>query len=920
MAVTDARNCRGSLVSVLVAVILACMASLLLAGPAEALELKDSGGFHSGSVEQADSGKDVQKADVEPNGMPQIAKKGGKAGEGKVAGSSLESRSPEGGDGVINDEEKGLVLVAQSARQDSTESAVEGEMNEAMVTGAKLLTAQSAAAPNSGKGDLAPGEYFIASAVDSCQLVDVCGSSKGNGANVIAWRGSGTANQQWSITIDKDGYAVITSINSGKVLDVAQSRAVRGANVIQYQAGNSQNQKWIIEKYGDAYVLISALNNSLVLDLTRGSAANGTNVEIWTRNNTKNQLFKFISVTSEQALPGSCVLNDGVYTLKALSAENTVVDVEGGSTANGANALTWSASGAAWQAWYLAYDNAGYYTITSVNSGFQLAPAAIYGIDGINVGQYSLGNADRAKWRVSESNGQYALVNKATGTSLNAALFNGNSANVQMGSGSQMFMISPQAVIPTGSVAIEVGVNTKLALDVYGGSMAEGAKLGTWDEYGTLNQRYLLAEYGNGYTIRPFNSRMYLTASAAGVLTQEAARANMQNQVWSITASWGLVTIVNATTGKAITISGNATRASATVGVDENADNSIAQKFYLRSVPAVSDGTYYICLSSDSGMVLDVTGGSRKNNANLELWQRGSSNNQRFTFTALDSGLYKIANVATARVLDVSGASTKTGANVAMYKWHGGANQRWRIEFNADFTLKITNAQTGYSLDTANSSAVKGANVIVSAVNAASPTQKFWITETEYGAEVVQIGVPCCMQNPELPTGCESVALTNALLYYGYSLGKTTIASSYMPYGSGGVYDFIGNPYDYSGWIICAPGITDTANDYLSQAGGGVAARNITGTSLAGLRSYLDRGQPVVVWTTIGMGEPGDVEAYRSGYPLRSNNHTVVLTGYNPFNGSYQVADSLDGTVWRNGDRFEYLYNAMGKQAVVLEA
>lgn len=44
------------------------------------------------------------------------------------------------------------------------------------------------------------------------------------------------------------------------------------------------------------------------------------------------------------------------------------------------------------------------------------------------------------------------------------------------------------------------------------------------------------------------------------------------------------------------------------------------------------------------------------------------------------------------------------------------------------------------------------------------------------------------MQNPELPTGCESVALTNALNYYGFGLGKTVIADAYMPKSS---WDFV---------------------------------------------------------------------------------------------------------------------------------
>ena len=61
----------------------------------------------------------------------------------------------------------------------------------------------------------------------------------------------------------------------------------------------------------------------------------------------------------------------------------------------------------------------------------------------------------------------------------------------------------------------------------------------------------------------------------------------------------------------------------------------------------------------------------------------------------------------------------------------------------------------------------------------------YWIGSTDYkfsssGAMVgAWVDVPCYSQYPELPTGCESVALTNLLNYYGFGLGKTIIADYY---------------------------------------------------------------------------------------------------------------------------------------------
>ena len=73
-------------------------------------------------------------------------------------------------------------------------------------------------------------------------------------------------------------------------------------------------------------------------------------------------------------------------------------------------------------------------------------------------------------------------------------------------------------------------------------------------------------------------------------------------------------------------------------------------------------------------------------------------------------------------------------------------------------------------------------------------------------------------------------------------------------------------------------------NSYLS--GKGYYAKNVTGTSLSTLAStYIDSGNPVLVWGTVGMKEIDRIIQWQSDdrtesflYP--ANEHCMVFSGY----------------------------------------
>ena len=88
----------------------------------------------------------------------------------------------------------------------------------------------------------------------------------------------------------------------------------------------------------------------------------------------------------------------------------------------------------------------------------------------------------------------------------------------------------------------------------------------------------------------------------------------------------------------------------------------------------------------------------------------------------IDDGIYLIASAKnTTRLIDVSGESKANGANVMLWNGHGGKNQQWRFTFDPKTgCYKIVCMNSGKAL-TYQGSAISGANVVqktVSATNA----------------------------------------------------------------------------------------------------------------------------------------------------------------------------------------------------------
>ena len=179
------------------------------------------------------------------------------------------------------------------------------------------------------------------------------------------------------------------------------------------------------------------------------------------------------------------------------------------------------------------------------------------------------------------------------------------------------------------------------------------------------------------------------------------------------------------------------------------------------------------------------------------------------------------------------------------------------------------------------------------------------------------------LQKPELPAGCESVALTMALQSLGYQLEKTAIAEQYLIYSKDNfAAGYVGDPFTYTGEGIFPPGLTETANKYLSQRYQQQTAYDMSRLELEELFPYVAAQDPVILWVTLDMEEPyfseNTVEYGGDEYRWYWNEHCVMLGGYDLEKETVTLYDPLKGKVEYPMETVKHIYNETGKYAVVI--
>ena len=125
--------------------------------------------------------------------------------------------------------------------------------------------------------------------------------------------------------------------------------------------------------------------------------------------------------------------------------------------------------------------------------------------------------------------------------------------------------------------------------------------------------------------------------------------------------------------------------------------------------PPLADGTYKI-INRKSGLALGVADGSTANSVNVGQERYTGADSQKWTFTYLGGGYYKVVGVGSGKALDVTAQSTDSGALIDIYPFASQANQQWVVaptQTAGGYTIQ--GAQSALFLDVLNASLDPGA-------------------------------------------------------------------------------------------------------------------------------------------------------------------------------------------------------------------
>ena len=143
----------------------------------------------------------------------------------------------------------------------------------------------------------------------------------------------------------------------------------------------------------------------------------------------------------------------------------------------------------------------------------------------------------------------------------------------------------------------------------------------------------------------------------------------------------------------------------------------------------IEEATYVIQNFVNTGFVIDVSGGQKTNNRNVQIYQSNNTGAQKWYLKKDSAGYITFINVNSDKALDVSGGIAANNRNVQQYQSNGTYAQKWIAKKNTDGSLTFVSAlDSNFVLDISSGIVQNNKNIQLYQSNGTN-AQKFKLTK-----------------------------------------------------------------------------------------------------------------------------------------------------------------------------------------------
>lgn len=130
---------------------------------------------------------------------------------------------------------------------------------------------------------------------NSGKVLGVTAMSTSDGAQVVQWSDTGTADHKWRARLQNDGSYTFVNVNSSKVLGIDQMMSSNGTKAVQGPDSGVVGNVWkVVDGGGGLYKLVNKFSGK-VLGVESMLKVDGANALQWTDNATTDQLWTFVA-------------------------------------------------------------------------------------------------------------------------------------------------------------------------------------------------------------------------------------------------------------------------------------------------------------------------------------------------------------------------------------------------------------------------------------------------------------------------------------------------------------------------------------------------------------------------------------------------------------------------------------------------